>query len=110
MRKALAHEAGTEWRTESLGFNPYANLPVDQIGVRFIDGNVVDYTVKVTDALGSFYVWARNLDRALELQWKTGDARAFNLRGYEVDFAGRRPADNDNGAWREATFNEGLAA
>jgi hypothetical protein len=120
---ALAHAAGTEWRTESLQFNPYANLPVEAIGVRFIDGQAVDYTVKVTDRDGSFYVWARNLARALQLQWKTGDAREFNLRNYEVDFAHLDEvgstddsqdrvelltpaqfhfATNDNGEWRRA--------
>jgi hypothetical protein len=35
----------------------------------------------------TFYVWARNLDYALELEWKTGDSREFNLRGFAVDFA-----------------------
>ena len=83
---ALAHGAGTEWRTESLQFNPYANLPVERIGVRFTDGIAVDYTVKITDRDGSFYVWARNLDRAIQLEWKTGDSREFNLRNYAVDF------------------------
>ena len=83
---ALAHPTGTEWRTEELGFNPYANLPVDRIGVRFTDGIAVDYTVKVTDQDGTFYVWARNLDRALQLEWKTGDSREFNLRNFAVDF------------------------
>ncbi len=83
---ALAHPTGTEWRTEQLGFNPYANLPVDKIGVRFTDGIAVDYTVKVTDQDGTFYVWARNLDRALQLEWKTGDSREFNLRNYAIDF------------------------
>jgi hypothetical protein len=78
--------AGQEWRTEALGFNPYADVPVAAIGVKFIDGKVVDYTVEVTDAAGSFYVWARNLDYAAELQFYYGSARDFNLRNYEVDF------------------------
>ncbi|MCJ2189220.1 calcium-binding protein, partial [Novosphingobium beihaiensis] len=83
---ALAHDAGTEWRIEEIGFNPYADLPVDAIGVRFTDGQVVDYTVQVTDRDGTFYVWARNLDRAIQLEWKTGDSREFNLRNYAIDF------------------------
>ncbi|HET9638457.1 MAG TPA: calcium-binding protein, partial [Allosphingosinicella sp.] len=83
---ALSHSAGTEWRREDIQFNPLADLPVEAIGVRFTDGTVVDYTVQVTDRDGTFYVWARNLDRALELEWKTGDYREFNLRNYEVDF------------------------
>ncbi|HEX8224132.1 MAG TPA: tandem-95 repeat protein, partial [Allosphingosinicella sp.] len=83
---AMAHAAGEEWRSEDIGFNPYASIPVEAIGVRFTDGRVVDYTVEVTDRDGKFYVWARNLDRALELQFKTGDPREFNLRNYEVDF------------------------
>ena len=53
---------GQEWRMEALGFNPYADVPVEAIGVKFVDGEVVDYTVEVTDGQGSFYVWARNLD------------------------------------------------
>lgn len=83
---ALAHPAGTEWRSEEIGFNPYAHLPVDRIGVRFTDGVAVDYTVQVTDKDGPFYVWARNLDRALQLDWKTGDSREFQLRNYAIDF------------------------
>lgn len=124
---ALAKPAGTEWRVEDIGFNPYAGLAVDRIGVHFTDGQVVDYTVQVTDRDGTFYVWARNLDRALQLEWKTGDSREFNLRNFAIDFetldeAGstddstyrvemltpaRRgvAAANDNiDAWREATF------
>jgi hypothetical protein len=84
---AQAHPTGQEWRLESFGFNPLTSLPVDAIGVRFADGIAVDYTVMVTDRDGSFYIWACNLDRALELQAKTGDYREFNLRGYEIDFA-----------------------
>ena len=71
----------------NIDFNVDAELPVDHIGVRFTDGQVVDYTVEVTDAAGTFYVWARNLDRALQLEWKTGDSREFALRNYAIDFA-----------------------
>jgi hypothetical protein len=46
--------------------------PVDKIGVYFKDGQAVDYTVEVTDKDGTFYVWARNLDMALEVQSVTG--------------------------------------
>jgi hypothetical protein len=84
---ALPHASGTQWRVEDIQHNPLANLPVAQIGVRFTGGAVVDYTVQVTDGNGAFYVWARNLDRALQLQDKTGSATEFNLRNYEVDFA-----------------------
>lgn len=83
---ALARPANTEWRIEEIGFNTYAAIPVEAIGVRFTDGRVVDYTVEVTDDDGTFYVWARNLDRALELEAKTGDSREFVLRNYAVDF------------------------
>jgi hypothetical protein len=72
---------------EDIQFNPLANLPVEQIGVYFINGMVKDYTVQVTDNVGSFYVWARNLDRALQLQAKTGAAYEFNLRNYDVNLA-----------------------
>ena len=82
---ALGHAAGTEWRREDIQANPLADLPVDTIGVYFINGEVKDYTVQVTDNDGSFYVWARNLDRALQLQAKSGAAFEFNLRNYEVD-------------------------
>jgi hypothetical protein len=105
---ALAHPAGTEWRVEDIQFNPLANLPVAQIGVYFINGAVKDYTVQVTDTIGSFTVWARNLDRALQLQAvrarlsggqgsgvgsgtafdpSTGSGHGFNLRNYEVNLA-----------------------
>ena len=83
---ALAHATGTEWRTETIGFNPLAIVPVERIGVNFVNGLAVDYTVLVTDKDGTFYVWARNLDRALELQDKNGDAREFNLRNFAIDF------------------------
>ena len=83
---ALGHAVGTEWRREDIQFNPLANLPVEKIGVNFLNGVAIDYTVQVTDDLGTFYVWARNLDRALQLQAKTGAAFEFNLRNYEVNF------------------------
>ncbi|MHA7827234.1 MAG: calcium-binding protein, partial [Roseovarius sp.] len=77
---------GLEWRLEDLQHNPLAELDVEAIGIYVIDEEAVDYTVQVTDRDGSFHVWARNLDRALELQHKNGDARDFNLRNFEVDF------------------------
>lgn len=74
--------SGEQWRVESFGYNPIPNIPVQQIGVDFLDGKVVDYTVQVTDQDGTFYVWARNLDRALAMQAKNGDSRAYNLHNY----------------------------
>ena len=88
-----SHSIGTAFHRKLSGwlrnidFNVDAELPVDHIGVRFTDGQVVDYTVQLTDADGTFYVWARNLDRALQLEWKTGDSREFALRNYAIDFA-----------------------
>src|SRR5690606_13855456 len=82
----LSRLPGQEWRVEAIGHNPYAGIDVKEIGVRFTDGVAVDYTVEVTDQDGTFHVWARNLDRALELQFKTGDSREFVLRNYAVDF------------------------
>jgi hypothetical protein len=75
-----------EWRTETLGFNPFAALTVDRMGVYLIDGRVVDYSVRVSDEDGAFDVWARNLDRALALQHKLGAAGEFNLRAYAINF------------------------
>jgi hypothetical protein len=75
-----------EWRTETLGFNPFAALTVERMGVYLIDGRVVDYSVRVSDEDGTFDVWARNLDRALALQHKLGEAAEFNLRAYAIDF------------------------
>ncbi len=69
---AQAHASGTEWRTEALGHNPYATVPVDKIGVYFVDGQAVDYTVEVTDKDGTFHMWARYLDMALEAQSEAG--------------------------------------
>ena len=83
---AMTAPEGQEWRQESLGFNPYADPPVDSIAINFIDGEVVDYSVEVTDEDGTFHVWARNLDRALELQDKLGRAGDFKLRNFEIDF------------------------
>jgi Ca2+-binding RTX toxin-like protein len=84
---AQARLAGQEWRVEALGFNPLAALTVESIGIYQVNGKVIDYTVFVTDELGSFHVWARTLDQALELQDKYGNARGFDLRAYAVDFA-----------------------
>lgn len=84
---AQAKAVGQDWRVEVIGFNPYASIDVEEIGVYQVDGIAVDYTVRVSDQDGEFYVWARNLDRALELQDKYGHARGFDLRAYEVDFA-----------------------
>jgi hypothetical protein len=75
-----------EWRTETLGFNPFAALTVERMGVYLIDGRVTDYSVRVSDEDGTFDVWARNLDRALALQHKLGEAAEFNLRAYAIDF------------------------
>ncbi|EFL88196.1 tandem-95 repeat protein [Ahrensia sp. R2A130] len=83
---AQATADGQEWRVEEISFNPFAAIDIENIGVRFLDGEVVDYTVEMTDEDGSFYVWARNLDRALELQVLKGENNNFNLRNYEVDF------------------------
>ena len=84
---AQAPPSGDEWRAENIGFNPFAAIPVQNIGLDVINGVVVDYTVQLTDQDGTFYVWARNLDRALALQAKDGNARGFDLRNYEVKFA-----------------------
>lgn len=83
---AMDVEDRQEWRVEEFGFNPLANITTEEVGVYFVDGTAVDYTVEVTDQDGTFHVWARNLDRALELQDKFGDPRDFNLRNYEIDF------------------------
>jgi hypothetical protein len=40
----------------------------------------------VSDEDGTFDVWARNLDRALALQHKLGEAAEFSLRSYAIDF------------------------
>ncbi|MEM7210441.1 MAG: calcium-binding protein [Pseudomonadota bacterium] len=82
---ALSRDPGQEWRVENISFNPYAAIEVENIAVRVTDGIPVDYTIEVTDQDGKFYVWARNVDRALELQFKTGDSREFNLRNFAVD-------------------------
>ncbi|HMO06583.1 MAG TPA: calcium-binding protein, partial [Paracoccaceae bacterium] len=84
----LAQPPGTgrQWRLEEIGHNPLAALTVDRIGVYQIDGQVVDYTVQITDRDGSFLVWARVLDQALELQFKAGNAFGYNLRAYAIDF------------------------
>ncbi len=85
---AQAHAAGTAWTTEEIGFNPYADIPVEKIGIYFLDGKAIDYTVEVTDERGTFYVWARNLDYAMELQQLQGNARGYSLRNFEVEFFG----------------------
>jgi hypothetical protein len=82
------HAIGTAWTIEEIGFNPYADVPVENIGIYFLDGKAIDYTVEVTDDRGAFYVWARNLDYAMELQQLQGHARGYNLRNFEVKFFG----------------------
>ncbi len=99
---------GTAWRVEEIGHNAYADLPVDRMGVNLVDGTVVDYSVRITDADGSFDVWARNLDRALELQEATGDGGAFNLRNYAVDFDTLDEAGStDDSAYRVEVLTAG---
>ncbi|QUJ77243.1 hypothetical protein KDD17_04285 [Sulfitobacter albidus] len=83
---AQAATVGQQWRAESFGFNPLNDVAVQEIGVRQVDGIVTDYTVEITDQNGTFHVWARNVDRALELQAKYGTAQEFNLRNFEIDF------------------------
>ncbi|MGB3409460.1 MAG: hypothetical protein WBA67_18420, partial [Jannaschia sp.] len=83
---ALAAPEGAEWRIESFGTSVLAEVTVERLGIYQIDGKAVDFTVEVTDRDGTFVVWARNLDRALELQEKFGEPREFNLRNYEIDF------------------------
>lgn len=93
---AQAATVGREWRQEEIGHNPLAGLDVDQIGVRQIDGHVTDYTVQITDDLGSFYIWASILDAALAVQHKNGTVFGFNLRGKAVDFATLDIVDSDD--------------
>ncbi|MEM7641539.1 MAG: cadherin-like domain-containing protein [Pseudomonadota bacterium] len=83
---AQAAPEGLEWRIEEFGTNIFRDTKVEEVGVRQIDGRAVDFTVEVTDRDGTFYVWSRQLDRALELQEKFGEPRDFNLRNYEVVF------------------------
>lgn len=105
---AMKAPAGQEWRVESIGFNPYATVPVDKVGIDFVDGIAVDYTVKVTDKDGSFYVWARNLDRALELQFRDGTAREYNLRNYQIDFSKLDPVgSSDDSTYRVEMLTPG---
>ncbi len=83
---ALPRAPDLEWREERIGFNALAALPVKEIGVYQVDGIVVDYTVLVTDATGSFHVWARALDQALQLQSAKGTSFGYDLRAYAVNF------------------------
>jgi Ca2+-binding RTX toxin-like protein len=83
---AMAPRPGHEWRLEEIGHNPYAAMSVERIGVNMVDGIAIDYSVEVTDRDGTFHVWARNLDRALELQHRDGTASAFGLRNHAIDF------------------------
>ena len=82
------------WRAETFGFDPFQVVPTDRVGVYLIDGEVVDYTIWVEDDDGGFHMWARNLDRALELQFKEGRPGGFGLRGYEVDLDTLDEADS----------------
>lgn len=95
---AQARDSGTEWRVEEIGFSEIAAIDVEHIGLYVIDETVVDYTVRVTDRDGDFHVWARNLDRALEMQFKYGDARDFNLRNFKVDFDTLDEVGSDDGS------------
>jgi hypothetical protein len=60
--------------------------PTQEIGVNFIDGVADNYIVEMTDPVGTFHVWARNLDRALDLRQEFCTASGFNLRNLEIDF------------------------
>ena len=77
---------GQIWRAENKSFNEFAALPFDTVAVQLIDGIVTDFSVYVEDTDGGFHVWARNLDRALELQDIEGRPGGFSLRNYALDF------------------------
>lgn len=85
VRSQVTEGGAFQWRIETFLHDPFQTAPTDRIGVYLIDGEVVDYTVWVEDEDGGFHMWARNLDRALELQFKEGRPGGFGLRGYEVD-------------------------
>jgi len=93
--------AGFEWRVENITFDEVAALPFDTVGVFLVDGVATDFSVYVEDEDGGFYVWARNLARAIELQDIDGRAGTFSLRNYELDFDNLLDADNsDNSEYR----------
>ena len=60
------------------------------------DGIVTDYSVQVSDAQGSFVVWASNLQRALDYQARYGSTGEFGLRNYALDLDNLRDADNSD--------------
>ena len=99
---------GANWQSENIGHNVYANLPADRMGVQLVDGVVTDYTVQITDIDGPFHVWARNLDRALELQHVQGRQSDFQLRNYEVDLnALDEVGSTDDSAYRVEVLTAG---
>lgn len=99
---------GQQWRQESFGHVPLNTVPVTEIGVRQVGGIVTDYTVEITDANGTFHVWARNVDRALELQAKYGTAQEYNLRNYQIDFDTLDEVNStDDSEWRVEILTPG---
>ena len=101
---------GDQWRVENIGYNPLAGIPVQNVALDVVNSVVVDYTVQLTDKDGTFYVWARNLDRALQLQAKDGNARGFNLRNYQLNFADLQQQINSTDDSTYTTFSTELSS
>lgn len=72
------------------------------MAVYMIDGAVTDHSIWVEDDLSGFHIWSRNLDRALELQFKEGRPGGFGLRGYELDFDALDAADSTTDSFYRA--------
>jgi Ca2+-binding RTX toxin-like protein len=85
---------GREWRVEALTFNAFEALPFESVAVYLVDGIVTDYSVYIDDPAGGYHVWARNLDRALQLQEADGFGGGFALRNFEIDLENLPNADS----------------
>ncbi len=100
---------GAQWRVEQFGVSDPEARPFDKMALHYTDGHIDDYSIRVTDAQGEFWVWASNVNRALVRQERDGVAGGFNLRNYALDFATLKDLDNTEDSFvraRLVSFDE----
>ncbi len=93
--QAQAALDGQSWRVEDFADTLPPEAPFEKVAFQLKNGIITDYTVLVRDSEGEFFVWANNLQRALDYQDRYGE-NAFGLRNFQVDLDNLLDADNSD--------------
>ncbi len=93
--QAQATADGRSWRVEDFADTLPPEAPFEKVAFQLKNGIITDYTVMVRDDQGEFFVWANNLQRALDYQDRYGE-NAFGLRNFQVDLDNLLDADNSD--------------